>query len=47
MQKRQFLADPNNFGARIFVMFLLRKCIPTLDVFVYKIRELWAFKVLK
>ena len=47
MQKQNYLANPNNFGTKIFVMFYLRKCIPTLDVFVHKIRKLWAFEVLK
>ena len=36
MQKRIFLGNPNNFGTKIFVTFLLRKCIPTLDVFIHK-----------
>ena len=36
MTERNILANPNNFGTKIFVTFLLRKCIPTLDVFVYK-----------
>ena len=35
-EKRKFLAKPNNFGTKIFLMFLLRKCIPTLDVFNHK-----------
>ena len=29
-EKRFFLARPNNFGTKIFLMFLLRKCIPHL-----------------
>ena len=36
MQKRKILANPNKFGTKIFVTFLLRKCVPTLDVFVHK-----------
>ena len=36
MQKRKNLANPNNFGTKIFVTFLLRKCIATLNVFAHK-----------
>ena len=36
MQKRKKIANLNNFGTKIFVTLLLRKCIPTLDVFVLK-----------
>ena len=34
--KRTFLANPNNFDTKICVTFKLRKCVPTLDVFVHK-----------
>ena len=30
------IANPNNFSTKIFDTFYLRKCIPTLDVFVRK-----------
>ena len=36
MQKRKILANPNNFGTKIFVTFYLRKCITIHDVFVHK-----------
>ena len=35
-KKRNSLANPNNFGTKIFVTFKLRKYMPTLDVFVHK-----------
>ena len=36
------IANTNNFGAKVFATFLLRKCIPT-----FYVRKLWAFEVLK
>ena len=36
MQKRKHLANQINFNTKIFVKFYLRKCIPTIDVFVHK-----------
>ena len=30
----------NNFGTEMFILFLLRKRIPTLDIFIHKIKEI-------
>ena len=41
------IANPNNFSTKIFDTFLLRKCIPTLDVFVRKqeLMGVWSSEV--
>ena len=44
MQKGKILANPNNFGTKIFVTFLLRKCITTLDVFVHELESYGPLK---
>ena len=37
--KQNISAKLNSFGTKLFLSFLLRKCIPTLDVFIHKQRS--------
>ena len=39
MHNRKISANLNYFGTKMFLMYLLRKCISTLDVFVHKLES--------